>query len=1242
MKFLLKKPILLGLTILAFVMASESFGLTNIAVTLGVNSNITNNLTHHWSLDGSSALDFGETNEVRSLTSSTHGNLVNMDTSNVTPGATGQGLSFDGVDEYVDFGDDSTLELSVPFSVSAWIKLDTLPSSDESYAIISKYDDQVSSTREWEFYVVDSSDKLRFVKYRTGGLSLDSAFSTTAFTSDDLNRWIHVAFTLDSSGDWVMYIDGESDNSGNFVDTTINTSTSFAHIGAIDHDTTSPDYFFDGAIDDVRVYSASLNGNTVRRLYQMGATTKISKTIRVNSSLESGLVSHWTFDGPQITYSGSSAVIEDHTDANDATYNGVNGGWYDSDFPYRLSVTIDSAQVSSTLSDFPVYVDLSDLPSEFWSNVQSDGDDIRVTSNDGTTEVPFDLVSIDTGGSAGELHFKASSLSGSSDTDFYIYYGDASASAYAEDATYGSENVWTNDYIGVWHLEEDGNTTSGGYVDKTDSDNDATGVSLTSSSDVSAQLGKGQSFDGTADYLSLPTSINNDLSTEATVSMWIKLDVSTPVGQGQTGFVSLSNPDKNAHYVWTDGYIYDSVFLDTRLAGVDNSGFSRDVWHMVTITQEPGAGNHIFYQNNGVTFTGAGESDISTATAPAIGLSPISSRYLDGTVDEVRLSSTVRSADWVSTEYNNQSDPDSFYTVGSQEVIEDLTREQTRPGRLGQSLYFDEVDDYVEAPYDSSLNPGTFSVAAWVRAETFGSTQSVVSSRSITASDEGYILYIRSGVPQLWNGNGSGGTVWDKLLGSTLETGRWYHVIGTYDGTNQRLYVNGELDAGPQAAGLDVNNENPLRIGAGQNEGSANFFFHGDIDDVRIYNRALSDEEARRLYGLGATTHIGKTIQNTISQSQNPPKLFWNFDGLNFLPNQVAGVLDSIGSNNATTTLLSSNVRPGRHGRGVYFDGTAGNITLNDETDLDIGTGDFSVSLWVDDVASSGGGFSASEAEYCTSFFSPNTPAIGAGAAYQSSLNPSFNCTNSPYTGERHYFSSASHYMTFRHLGVGLSGADVDVDIQFYRKSSTGASSVEIEYSSDNSSWTSCGTSSLSNGNNSVSKTCSSVTATDLYVRISITNNPSNIVNLLRDYQASSPTPGQYFMSSSNTSNDAGWEIGIENGNLCFSIDDGGGFPDSPDDSACYTWPTAGSHKWRHIVATKDSSEIKLYVNNVEVASDSSLSATGSLSGSPLLTVLGGAVGGGSDYITATFDNVRFYDRVLTETERSFLYEKGL
>ena len=125
------------------------------------------------------------------------------------------------------------------------------------------------------------------------------------------------------------------------------------------------------------------------------------------------------------------------------------------DYTNYQEVTIDSTKVDADLTDYPIYIDLSDLSLvgvDIFDTCRSDGGDIRVTKSDGTTELAREIVEIDTTGKTGELHVKfAGTLSSSGDTTIRVYYNGTDTEP-TSTATYGSEAVWS-DYYGVWHFE---------------------------------------------------------------------------------------------------------------------------------------------------------------------------------------------------------------------------------------------------------------------------------------------------------------------------------------------------------------------------------------------------------------------------------------------------------------------------------------------------------------------------------------------------------------------------------------------------------------------------------------------------------------------------------------------------------------------------------------------------------------------------------------------------------------------
>lgn len=123
--------------------------------------------------------------------------------------------------------------------------------------------------------------------------------------------------------------------------------------------------------------------------------------------------------------------------------------------------------------------------------------------------------------------------------------------------------------------------------------------------------------------------------------------------------------------------------------------------------------------------------------------------------------------------------------------------------------------------------------------------------------------------------------VWHRMMDSRDATGRqpiqrgvWYHVVAVFDGTNHKLYVNGELQD-EQTGRFRTNSEEPILFGK-KNSNEERFWFHGAIDDIRIYSRALSEVEVSALYTEGGYTgDPGYVPQAPIEKPRKPAAKKW-------------------------------------------------------------------------------------------------------------------------------------------------------------------------------------------------------------------------------------------------------------------------------------------------------------------------------------------------------------------------------
>lgn len=167
-------------------------------------------------------------------------------------------------------------------------------------------------------------------------------------------------------------------------------------------------------------------------------------------------------------------------------------------------------------------------------------------------------------------------------------------------------------------------------------------------------------------------------------------------------------------------------------------------------------------------------------------------------------------------------------------------------GKFNSGLQFDGVDDYVEIPDSASLDiTNEITVEAWVKRGTLNATD----AEHIVMKFGSYYLHIKP------NGH-LRGAIWGKDIEGNISIpeNEWHFVAATYDGKYVRLYVDGIADNFLNSSGTIPLTNNPLYIG----KPSFGKSFNGVIDEVRILNRALTQDELMADYALKEGSH--KTI----------------------------------------------------------------------------------------------------------------------------------------------------------------------------------------------------------------------------------------------------------------------------------------------------------------------------------------------------------------------------------------------
>ena len=168
-------------------------------------------------------------------------------------------------------------------------------------------------------------------------------------------------------------------------------------------------------------------------------------------------------------------------------------------------------------------------------------------------------------------------------------------------------------------------------------------------------------------------------------------------------------------------------------------------------------------------------------------------------------------------------------------------------GIIGKALSFDGVDDYVEVPDSASLDiTDEITIGAWVKINSMPPTATTVIRKGYqeggSPGSVPYMFYIDN----YFNFYGSNGSQWIFNVKFTPPVGEWFHVVGTFDGSTAIIYKNGvEQNRKTGITEKMFTNDLNLYIGTMWTD-----YFNGIIDEVRIYNRALSPREIKIIYAF--------------------------------------------------------------------------------------------------------------------------------------------------------------------------------------------------------------------------------------------------------------------------------------------------------------------------------------------------------------------------------------------------------
>jgi hypothetical protein len=565
-----------------------------------------------------------------------------------------------------------------------------------------------------------------------------------------------------------------------------------------------------------------------------------------------------------------------------------------------------------------------------------------------------------------------------------------------------SKTVTTNNLglVGYWTMDGRDLTTAA-LIDRSGNGNGGRLVNIaTSTSRAEGKIGQALNFDGVNDRVDVSSNPSLEGFSTITISAWIypTEDASVNVNGGR--IVSKSNGTSGDDYALTYGSVNDEKLRFRVTTGATVNADSSSATAI-----ELNKWQHVVGVYNGVTMElyvdGFPIGLVSTPTNQSGTIADSNDdlsigghaegetdREFPGYIDDVRIYNRALSVTEIKGLYNIgatkfgtsnnklNSGLIGHWTFDGKDMttgavvdksgngngailVNSATSTSRTEGKIGQAIKLDGVDDYVEmGRLQSTEGAAQLTWSFWAYPHVLQNADIFLSKGSIF-SDASWQINMTTG-GGCTNGNqilvyipttaDDGGTYGCAAAGS-IAANQWTHYAVVFDGgatgnsNRLKIYMNGvasTLDYGGTIPASIVTSSSNARVG--RNSGSSGIY-EGVIDDLRIYSRALSAEEAKAVFNSGASTKIGGSLTNTGSGSGLVGH--WTFDGKDML---TGAVIDKSGNGNGGSLInmaTSTSRKEGKIGQAIIFDGVDDYIVTPTVSLLTVQSTPFSAFAWV-------------------------------------------------------------------------------------------------------------------------------------------------------------------------------------------------------------------------------------------------------------------------------------------------------
>ncbi|MFH1445119.1 MAG: DUF2341 domain-containing protein [Nanoarchaeota archaeon] len=355
-------------------------------------------------------------------------------------------------------------------------------------------------------------------------------------------------------------------------------------------------------------------------------------------------------------------------------YSGVNAqaAWWNENWQYRQKVTINNDKIEGSVNfvNFPVLIEITDQDNPLFGKANANAYDIVFVDSSGT-KLDHEIVRYsDTETKFLEAYVEVPTLS--IDTEIYMYYGNNGAADQSNSA-----GTWSNNYKLVYHMDD---LTTSTVEDSAGLSNGSKASENKPQETTTGQIDRAQSFTSDTGYVDTNQDYDFSGGGEFTASMWTK-----DTSPGNKYLIVQTHAIGGYSSDWILGYQNGGVWM--RSMTIDGNNIISDgEWHYLCFTFD-GTNTIALYI----------DGDLKDSRSDISGFGGISSVKIhsrgdlggnyNGEADEIRLSTTKRSADWIKTAYNNQHDAPAFYVLSDEEESVD----ENPPTWKNQKQHYDAI-----------------------------------------------------------------------------------------------------------------------------------------------------------------------------------------------------------------------------------------------------------------------------------------------------------------------------------------------------------------------------------------------------------------------------------------------------------------------------------------------------------------------------------------------------------------------